>query len=149
MKENRTPISDRSKLKKVEYSEVETSLFRTWKGRQLEQQSKLSFIKWLEVIPSKPVIRFTLSYLKLYLHIIQFYSVIFPSTENRRIRSFSSIDNRELFVMCASLYFTIFPPRMKVCINLFSQIVWRCASIYLVRSLSYYLTMNMKRCPNC
>ena len=38
------------------------------------------------------ITRFTLPYHKLYLHITQFNSVLFVSTENRRTRSFSSID---------------------------------------------------------
>ena len=38
------------------------------------------------------IIRFTLPYDKLYLHIIQFISVLSAPTENRRTRSFSSID---------------------------------------------------------
>ena len=38
------------------------------------------------------MIRFTLSYHKLCLRITPFNSVLFTSTENRRTRSFSSID---------------------------------------------------------
>ena len=41
------------------------------------------------------IIRFTLSYHNLYLHITQLISLLFASTENRRTRSFSSIDTSD------------------------------------------------------